>query len=321
MRADRLVALLLLLQQRSRVTAAEVAAELEISERTARRDLDALGLAGLPVYSQRGRNGGWRLAGGGRTDLSGLTSTEAQALFLVAGPSAAATPELRAALRKLVRALPEQFRVGAQAAASAVVVDQPGWGNNRAPSLAPQHLDEVQRCVVMGLQVSMSYSDRRREATTRVIEPLGLAAKGNVWYLVADTVKGRRTFRVDRITSIEPTGQAATRPANFDLASAWRSISEEVEGMRAATMVTATALIVRERLTLCRRLLATRLQIGPSTDDGRVRVQINGFSIDALAGELGGFGSSIEVLEPSELREALARIGRQLQSMYSSNDN
>ena len=100
MRADRLVATLLLLQARGQVTAAEVADELEVSERTARRDLEALGLAGLPIYSVQGRNGGWRLAGGGRTDLSGLSQAEARALFLVAGPSSSATPEVRAALRK-----------------------------------------------------------------------------------------------------------------------------------------------------------------------------------------------------------------------------
>src|SRR5512146_1994143 len=100
MRADRLVAILLMLPTRGHGTAAEVAAELEVSERTARRDLDALGVAGLPVYSMQGRNGGWRLAGGGKTDLSGLNAAEAQALFLLAGPRAT-TPELRAALRKL----------------------------------------------------------------------------------------------------------------------------------------------------------------------------------------------------------------------------
>src|SRR4051794_41945380 len=108
-----------MLQARGQVTAAEVAEELEVSERTARRDLDALGVAGLPVYSRQGRNGGWQLAGGGRTDLSGLTAAEARALFLVAGPSSAATPEVKAALRKLVRALPEPLRDAAEAAAAA----------------------------------------------------------------------------------------------------------------------------------------------------------------------------------------------------------
>src|SRR3954467_15433620 len=102
MRADRLVSILLLLQRRGEVTAAEVAAEVEESERTARRDLDAPGVAGLPLFSTQGRGGGWRLAGGGRTDLSGLNAPEVRALFRVAGPSAA-SPELRAALRKLVR--------------------------------------------------------------------------------------------------------------------------------------------------------------------------------------------------------------------------
>src|ERR1700736_2877183 len=127
-RADRLVATLLFLQSRSRVTAEEVADELEVSVRTARRDLEALSMAGIPVYSQAGRGGGWSLVGGARTDLSGLTAAEARALFLVAGPSSAATPVVKAALRKLVRALPESFRAEAQAAATAVVVDPASWG-------------------------------------------------------------------------------------------------------------------------------------------------------------------------------------------------
>src|SRR5436305_2932348 len=147
-RADRLVAILLMLQQRGQVTAAEVADELEISERTARRDLEALGVAGIPIYSQQGRNGGWRLAGGGRTDLSGLTASEARALFLAAGPSPMATPQVKAALRKLVRALPEPLRSGAEAAATAVVVDPTGWDGMSRPRPTPPFLDAVQKAVV-----------------------------------------------------------------------------------------------------------------------------------------------------------------------------
>src|ERR1700730_7016836 len=120
MRADRLVATLLILQARGRVTAGEVSEQLEVSERTARRDLEALGVAGIPGYSQQGRGGGWSLLGGARTDLSGLTAADGRPLFLAAGPSSAATPVVKAALRKLVRALPESFRAEAQAAATAV---------------------------------------------------------------------------------------------------------------------------------------------------------------------------------------------------------
>src|SRR5215207_300790 len=125
-----------MLQSRGQVTAAEVAAELEVSERTARRDLEALGIAGVPIYSRQGRNGGWQLLGGARTDLSGLNAAEARALFLVAGPSSTATPEVKAALRKLVRALPEPFRLEAEAASVAVVSDPLDWGStmvNRPP--------------------------------------------------------------------------------------------------------------------------------------------------------------------------------------------
>ena len=148
MRADRLVAILMLLQTRGQVTAAEVAEELEVSERTARRDLDALGMAGLPIYSVQGRNGGWRLAGGGRTDLSGLTAPEARALFLVAGPSSAATPQVKAALRKLVRALPEPMRPAAEAATTSVIVDPAGWDQQDRVRPAPAHLEALQRAVV-----------------------------------------------------------------------------------------------------------------------------------------------------------------------------
>ena len=151
-----------LLQARGQVTAAEVATELEMSERTARRDLEALGMAGLPVYSQPGRNGGWRLAGGGRTDLSGLNAAEARALFLVAGTSSA-TPEVKAALRKLVRALPASFRDSAEAAASAVVVDPVGWDTpTRHAARPPEHLDAVQRAVVESEQVRVGLRRARR---------------------------------------------------------------------------------------------------------------------------------------------------------------
>src|SRR5690242_17530119 len=130
MRADRLIAALMHLQARGRVTAAELATELEVSVATARRDLEALSAAGIPVYPQPGRHGGWRLVGGARTDLSGLTEPEAQALFLLAGPAAASSDEVKAALRKLLRALPETYRTQAQAAADATIVDPARWGGH-----------------------------------------------------------------------------------------------------------------------------------------------------------------------------------------------
>jgi predicted DNA-binding transcriptional regulator YafY len=314
-RADRLVAILLMLQHRGRVTAREVAAELEISERTARRDLDALGVAGLPVYSIQGRNGGWELLGGGSTDLSGLTAAEAQALFLVAGP-AAASPQVKAALRKLVRALPESFRTQAESASSAIVVDVAAWGQTSGHRPPPPHLEAVQRAVVEGEQVVLGYVARDQAATTRVVHPLGLATKRSVWYLVADTEAGLRTFRVDRVTAVEPTGEPVVRPPDFDLAKAWQMISAEV-GERSAR-VRARALVDPDLVPLCRRVLGNRIRIGPSGRDGRVEVELRGFDADALAGEIAGFGGRLEVVDPPELRDRLARIGAELAARYGA---
>ncbi|HUP76156.1 MAG TPA: YafY family protein [Acidimicrobiales bacterium] len=313
MRADRLVAILLLLQNRGQVTAAEVARELEVSERTARRDLDALGVAGLPIYSTQGRNGGWRLAGGGRTDLSGLTAAEAQALFLVAGP-ASATPEVKAALRKLVRALPEPFRVRAQAASSAVLVDPAGWDGVVTVRRTPAHLEAVQQAVIEGEQLVLGYTARDRTDSTRVVHPLGLAAKGAAWYLVADTDAGQRTFRVDRITSVERNGQPVRRPPDFDLAKVWRLITDELDQRR--TPLRTRVLAAPDVVGWCRGSFGNRVRIGPAVADGRVELELRGHHPRSLAAELAGFGGAIEVLEPDELRQQLASIGRQLLDRY-----
>jgi predicted DNA-binding transcriptional regulator YafY len=315
MRADRLVATLLLLQARTQVTAAEVAEELEVSERTARRDLEALGMAGVPVYSQQGRGGGWRLAGRGRTDLSGLTGPEARALFLVAGPASSATPEIKAALRKLIHALPEPFREEAQATAGAVVVDRAGWGRAVADRPPPPLLDAVQQAVVTGTQVRLDYVDRSRVSSSRLVDPLGLAAKGDVWYLVAWTDAGRRTFRVDRMEAVTPTGRRVVKPDGFDLGEAWRSISEEVDQRRAPLQARARA--DPAVLGWCRRHLGTRVRIGPAGPDGRIEIEVRGASAATMAAELACFGDRIEVVDPPEVRAALADLGHRIASRYA----
>ena len=316
MRADRLVAILLLLQQRGQVTAGEVAEELEVSERTARRDLEALGMAGLPIYSQQGRGGGWRLAGDGKTDLSGLNAAEARALFLVAGPASAATPQVKAAVRKLIRALPEPMRVGAEAAATAIVVDHGSWGERVDRRTAPDHLDAVQQAVVEGRELRLGYTARDGAETTRTVQPLGLAAKGRVWYLVADTANGQRTFRIDRVTAVEPTGEAATRPEGFDLTAAWREISDEVERKRLP--MTAVGLAGADSAWLLRAMFDDHVRIGPPEADGRVPFELRGFDEYSLAGQLAGLGAQVEVLGPPEVRNRLVELAGELTGLYAT---
>lgn len=314
MRADRLVAILLLLQQREKVTASEVAAELEVSERTARRDLESLAMAGVPVYSVQGRGGGWRLVGGARTDLSGLTASEARALFLVAGPASTATPEVKAALRKLVRALPEPFREQAEAAATSVVVDPRHWGSSRLEPRPPPYLDELQEAVIRGVQVRLGYVDRQGSGTERTVHPLGIVAKGPAWYLVADTEAGRRTFRIDRVSSVVSTDEPVRRPEGFDLAESWREIADEVDRRR--TPLEAQAVCSPDGLGLLRTVLGGRLEVGGSAGDGRIEVVIRGHNEYALAGEIAGLVEWLEVTGPPGVRDRLASIGCDLAERY-----
>jgi predicted DNA-binding transcriptional regulator YafY len=314
MRADRLVAALLVLQARGRVTAAELADELEVSERTARRDLDALAMAGVPVYSMRGRGGGWRLLGGARTDLSGLTAREARALFLVAGQASAATPAVKAALRKLVRALPEPFRVQAETAASSLLVDPQRWGSSRVERRPPRFLDELQDAVIRGVQVRLEYVDRGGAGTERIVHPLGIVAKGPAWYLVSNTVAGRRTFRIDRVSSVELTEDPVQRPEDFDLAESWRAIADEVDRMR--TPLEIQAVCAPHGIGKLRMVLGDRLEVGGSTADGRIEVVIRGYNEYALAGELAGLVEWLEVTGPPGVRDHLASIGNALTKQY-----
>jgi predicted DNA-binding transcriptional regulator YafY len=314
MRADRLVAILLLLQQREQVTASEVALELEVSERTARRDLDALAMAGVPVYSLQGRGGGWRLVGGARTDLSGLTASEARALFLVAGPASTATPAVKAALRKLVRALPEPIRDEAEAAATSVVVDPRRWGASQFESRPPRFLDALQEAVVRGIQVRLGYVDRKGSETERTVHPLGIVAKGPTWYLVSTTEAGRRTFRIDRVSSVELTDDPVRRPEGFDLAESWREIADEVDRKR--TPLEAQAVCTPEGLGLLRMVLGGRLEVGGSTPDGRIEIVVRGHNEYALAGEVAGLVEWLEVTGPQGVRDHLASIGGALVTRY-----
>ncbi|MBM7783705.1 helix-turn-helix transcriptional regulator [Tenggerimyces flavus] len=301
MRADRLVATLLLMQSRGRVTAAEIATELEVSVATARRDLEALSTAGIPVYPQPGRNGGWELVGGARTDLSGLTANEAQALFLLAGPAAAITPEVKSALRKLVRALPDTFRADAEAAASAVVIDPARWGEHTRER--PELVQRLQTAVVRRRKVRLAYGRSEQE---RLVEPWGLVDKDEHWYLIAGTDDGQRTFRVDRISEAEVTDESFERPADFDVAEAWEGVVDWVERQRSQTTAT-----VRTQ-AWCARILADQFgrqyELAETLEDGRVRVRLSATAPVMIAQLLVGWGKLVELEGPAEVRAELVRL-------------
>ena len=312
MRADRLVAALLFLQQRGRVTAADLAEELEVSVVTARRDLEALSTAGIPVYPQPGRGGGWSLVGGARTDLSGLSATETQALFLLVGPAASVSAETKTALRKLVRALPQTFRADAEAAAGAVMSDRTGWsGLDRS---RPEIVDLLQTAVMRRRKVRFTYTNAVRERSERVVDPWGLVDKDGTWYLIAGTERGQRTFRVDRISEAEPTEDTAERPDDFALERAWDEVVGQVEQKRSRTW--ATVLIGTRYVPILRSHFGRHCHVDDELDDGRSRVRIAAPTPLDIARNLAGWGATVEVLEPVSVQEELARIGAELADRY-----
>ena len=313
-RADRLLATLLLLQNRGRMTAAQLARELDVSLATARRDLQALSTAGVPVYPQPGRSGGWQLVGGARTDLTGLTSAEATALFLVLGQSTGTVPALNSALRKLSRALPEPFRVEAEAAAGAVIADRTRWGGGGLDG-RPESVGLLQDAVVRRRQVRFTYAGA--DDVERVVDPNGLVDKDGVWYLLASTKDGERTFRLDRMTAVDVSDVHSESPSSYDLTRQWATVVSEVERRR--SVVSAIVLAPPRLLPVLQKLFGRHCRVLNTDDDGgRVRLRIAAHLALSIAETLAGFGNAVEVVEPAEVRTELARLGAELALLYRS---
>ena len=213
-----------------------------------------------------------------------------------------------------MRALPEPFRAEAIAASTAVVVEPHGWDNRVPERPPPPHLDDVQRAVVTGRQVRLGYVARDRTETTRLVHPLGIAAKGSIWYLVGDTEAGLRTFRVDRMVAVELLDAPVVRPEGFELQAAWRLISDRVDELRAP--VVAEILVDPGWVGPVRWSFATRARVGPPAADGRIAVEVRGQGIERLAAELAGWGGLVEVVSPEPLRARLAAVAADLTALY-----
>jgi predicted DNA-binding transcriptional regulator YafY len=307
MRATRLVSLLLLLQTRGQLTAAEVAGTLEVSVRTVHRDVESLVAAGVPVDAVRGPAGGYRLAGGYRTRLTGLTADEAEALFAAGIPGPAAElglgGELAAARLKLLAALPAELQERATRASRLFHLDTRGWF--RAEDTVP-FLPALADCVWRGCRVRIRYREHGK-LVQRTVDPLGLVLKGGAWYLVARRSAGMRVYRVSRVGSVRPLTSSFDRPSEFELRRFWDEWSRDFEQRLARVEV-----VVRVDDDVRRWL------------PGDPRIDERGRTIVAFADlgdayrELLRFGSQLEVLEPVELRERIAQTGRAVAALYAA---
>lgn len=232
MRADRLLSMLLLLQAHVRMTGRELAERLEVSERTVHRDMEALSASGVPVFAIRGAQGGWQLDENWRTQVPGLDASELRALMMaqprIIGDSRLASAAERA-LEKLMAALPTSLREQAASIRQRLYVDTTGW---RPSTENLAMLPIVQDAVARDRKLAIVYCKPNGQRSERTVDPLGLVAKGMVWYLVANTTAGMRTFRVSRIEKATLLAKASKRPRDFNLAAHWVATTRRLAEMR-----------------------------------------------------------------------------------------
>ncbi|MGW6295516.1 helix-turn-helix transcriptional regulator [Streptomyces sp. NPDC055058] len=322
MRAARLIKMVLLLQSRPSMTAAELARELEVSERTVTRDAQALSEAGVPVYADRGRAGGYRLIGGYRTRLTGLARGEAEALFLSGVPGALREMGLEdaasAARLKVSAALLPSLRDASRTAAQRFHLDAPNWFREpRTPELLPAVADAVwdDRLIIARYR-------RGEDQVERRLEPYGLVLKAGVWYLCA-RVAGQgsfRVYRIDRFTAVQAAGERFERAADFDLPAFWEERAEQF-----ARSILRARVVVRLSPEGVRRLphavdpLSAREALAEADapdEAGWVRVTLPVESEEVAHTQLTALGAGAEVLEPSSLRERFAEEAARLAELY-----
>ncbi|BDH56130.1 YafY family protein [Tsukamurella sp. PLM1] len=319
MRADRLVSLVLLLRRRGRMTADELAAELEVSPRTVQRDIDALSTAGVPVYADRGRRGGYSLLPGFRTELTGLSHDEALALLTAgSGPGRKVfglSAALASAMRKVVDALPEGNRVNLDRAAARFLVEPEIDLLSRrtgAEAVDPQVMGEVRRAVLAGRVLRFEYAAPEKEPRWHTVDPIGLVTVRDRTYLLAAKAGADRTYRLSRMLVAEVLADVAQRPAQVDLDRIWAE--------RSAQFLAENHLAVAVRVEAARRdeLLnhARAVRAEVTEPDGRVRLDVSFEDLRHAVWALWQLDTAAEALAPEELRAALRARAEVLADRY-----
>ncbi|MDI9898375.1 WYL domain-containing protein [Rhodococcus sp. IEGM 1409] len=298
MRADRLLAILMLLQRRGRLTASDIASELEVSKRTVLRDIDALSTSGVPVYTDRGRGGGISLIPGYRTDLTGLTLEEAKAL-LASGAGRVDSPHFASAMRKVAAALPESHRAEANRASQRILVRPDGFVWPTPPDL---HLVELQRAVIDGLRIRVRYSSRTAPAAERTLDPIGLVFAGSHWYLLARRDGVERTYRVSRVEELTVLAEPAVRDVQVDLEAAFLV---HWDSFRNSLPKVVVSCLVREDVWEALSAKSLRVHSREGGADGWWRAELE-FAEDAHAVRaMWAAGPAAVALGPPRIREEL----------------
>jgi predicted DNA-binding transcriptional regulator YafY len=324
-RASRLLSLLLMLQSRGRMTARELADELEVSIRTIYRDMDALTESGVPVYADRGPDGGYSLLEGYRPQLTGMSAEEADSLARASLPNAAAElglgRVLAAAQLKVQPALPTELAERSRRIAERFHLDAPGWF--REAEHVPT-LTGIADAVWNQRVVRIRYRRWGDDEVEQELEPLGVVLKAGVWYLVAQPAGGDavRTYRVARVMVFETLDAHFERPADFDLFRYWTSGAESVTAAlyqaEAAVRLSPGAMELAPMVLRPHTARALAERDWPTDDEGWTCAVIPMESIAATRSELLALGADVEVVSPSTLREQMAEAAKGLAALYEA---
>lgn len=319
MRASRLLTILITLQLRGRVTAQALADTLEVSKRTIYRDMDELSAAGVPVYAERGPEGGFALLDGFRTQLTGLTASETEALMLAGLPAAAADLGLSRAAGdaqlKMLASLPAESRHSAERVSRRFHLDLVDWYRRVTP---PDHLSDVAKAVWESRRIDFNYESWARRARSRV-DPLGLVLKAGRWYLVARRGGKIRNFRLDKVLDVTISDETFDFPPDFDLAATWRALVTSFEaGLKRGMATLRAAPSMIDHLDELGADIAEPLRAAAPQEDGWHQAAVPVEGLSHTAAQLLRFGDDIEVVEPEELRQELRHKAAAVLRLYRS---
>jgi predicted DNA-binding transcriptional regulator YafY len=317
MRADRLISILLLLQNHEKITTKALAEELEVTERTIHRDMEALSAAGIPVLAERGKHGGWLLVDQYRTKLTGLKENELKTLFL--SPSfqllsdLGFTKDWKEARQKLLASLPNTLQSQADDMWNRVHIDTDSW---RQSSQELSALSTLQQAIWEERKIKMGYEKANQETSERIVEPLGLVAKGRTWYLIAASNGELRNFRVSRIKSAEMTDEVFSRPQDFKLAEYWNESKQTfVQNLPVYEVDVEVSPAILSRLTFTGRFVQV-LNTGTSNEIGWFPVKLSFDTEQEAKAYILGFGDQIRINHPVSLIESIKNMAESVLTLY-----
>jgi predicted DNA-binding transcriptional regulator YafY len=323
MRADRLISLLMLLQSHGRMSARELGEQLEVSERTIYRDIEALSGVGIPVYSETGRDGGFALLDHYRTSLTGLTESEVQALFMLSVPAALAdlgvSQELKQAWLKLSAALPTGRRAAEKEVRQRFFLDS-SWWNQEGGSVP--HLETLYQAVWDDQRISLVYRPMPPVEIEQQVDPYGLVAKAGIWHLVCSRNKRLRVHQVSNLIKVSSLDETFERPEGFDLESFWKEWCKERQQRR--TVFPVSLKVDKGMLPFLPMFFGEGinkkiLQTGVSSEEGHMILELSFESLEAARTRLLALGAGVEILSPRALRESILDYGSQIVRLYSGN--